>query len=207
MLGKNIEEIIGKLSVVIFHNEENLYSVIKLKVSDDTDNKYITLTGNFPIPNENSEYRFKGEYVKHPRFGNQFVVSDYEELLPNSKDSILKYLSSPLFPKIGIKTATKIYNDLGENCIETIKLNPNVLDNIVNEEQKNTIVNGLGSGTYFDEAVKLFVTQGLSIKMLLKIQSVYKEKMIDVIKENPYKLIEDIFTNNSKSGIIILNKR
>jgi len=187
-----MEEIIGKLSVVIFHNEENLYSVIKLKVSEATDNNYVTLTGNFPIPNENSEYRFKGEYIKHPRFGQQFVVSEYEEVLPNSKDSILKYLSSPLFPKIGVKTATKVYDALGENCIETIKYNPSVLDSVVTQEQKETIVNGLGSGTYFDEAVKLFVTQGLSIKMLLKIQAVYKENMILVIKDNPYKLVEDV---------------
>lgn len=187
-----MEEVTGKLSVVIFHNEENLYSVIKLKVSEATDNNYLTLTGNFPIPNENIEYKFKGEYIKHPRFGQQFVVSEYEEILPNSKDAILKYLSSPLFPKIGVKTATKIYDKLGENCIETIKYNPDILDSIVNQEQKNIITNGLGSGTYFDEAVKLFVTQGLTIKMLLKIQSVYKEKMIEVIKENPYQLIEDI---------------
>lgn len=187
-----MEEIIGKLSVVIFHNEENLYSVIKLKVSEETDNKYVTLTGNFPIPNENSEYRFKGEYVKHPRFGQQFLVNEYEELLPNSEDSIIKYLSSPLFPKVGAKTATKIYNLLGENCIEIIKSNPDALNDIVSKEQKETIVNGLGTDTYFDEAVKLFVTQGLSIKMLLKIQSVYKEKMIEIIKYNPYKLVEDI---------------
>ena len=57
-----MDEIVGKLSVVIFHNEENLYSVIKIKVSEESDNKYMTLTGNFPIPNENNEYRFKGEY-------------------------------------------------------------------------------------------------------------------------------------------------
>ena len=44
-----MEEIVGKLSVVIFHNEENLYSVIKVKVSEETDNKYVTLTGNFPV--------------------------------------------------------------------------------------------------------------------------------------------------------------
>ena len=175
-----MEEVIGKLSVIIFHNEENLYSVIKLKVSEATDNNYLTLTGNFPIPNENIEYKFKGEYKNHPRFGQQFIVSEYEEILPNSKDSILKYLSSPLFPKIGIKTATKIYDKLGENCIETIKYNPDVLSSIVSEEQKNIIINGIGNGTYFDEAVKLFVTQGLSIKMLLKIQSIYKENMIKI---------------------------
>ena len=173
-----MEEVVGKLKVVVFHNEENLYSVIKIKVNEETDNKYLTLTGNFPIPNENNDYKYKGEYINHPRFGSQFLVREYEELLPNSKEAIIKYLSSPLFPKIGIKTASKIYEFLGEETIEKIKNTPDVLDLIVNEEQKKTIVNGLGYNSYFDEAVKAFVTQGLSIKMLLKIQSVYKEKMI-----------------------------
>ena len=187
-----MEEIVGKLKVVVFHNEENLYSVIKIKLNDDSDNKYLTLTGNFPIPSENNDYKYKGEYVNHPKFGSQFVVSEYEEMLPNSKEGIIRYFSSPLFPKIGVKTAAKIYDLLGENCIEIIKNDSCVLDQIVNENQKETIINGLGSNSYFDEAVKSFVTQGLSIKMLLKIQSVYKEKMIEIIKRNPYKLVEDI---------------
>ena len=187
-----MEEVVGKLKVVLFHNEDNLYSVIKIKLNEETDNKYLTLTGNFPIPNETNDYRFKGEYFNHPRFGAQFVVSEYEEILPNSKDAIIKYLSSPLFPKVGVKTAEKIYDLLGEETLEKIKQFPDILDTIVNEEQKQTIIKGLGSDSYFDEAVRTFVTQGLSIKMLLKIQSVYKEKMIKIIKENPYNLVEDI---------------
>lgn len=187
-----MEEVVGKLKVVVFHNEDNLYSVIKIKLNEETDNKYLTLTGNFPIPNDTNDYRFKGEYINHPRFGSQFIVSEYEEILPNSKDAIIKYLSSPLFPKVGVKTAEKIYDALGESTIERIKQFPDVLDTIVNDEQKQTIIKGLGSDSYFDEAVRMFVTQGLSIKMLLKIQGVYKEKMIQVIKDNPYNLVEDI---------------
>lgn len=187
-----MEEVVGKLKVVLFHNEDNLYSVIKIKLNEETDNKYLTLTGNFPIPNETNDYRYKGEYFNHPRFGAQFVVSEYEEILPNSKDAIIKYLSSPLFPKVGVKTAEKIYDLLGEETLEKIKQFPDVLDTIVNEEQKQTIIKGLGSDSYFDEAVRTFVTQGLSIKMLLKIQGVYKEKMIQIIKDNPYNLVEDI---------------
>ncbi len=187
-----MEEVVGKLKVVVFHNEENLYSVIKIKVNEESDRKYLTLTGNFPIPNDKNNYIFRGEYVNHPKFGSQFVVSEYEEMLPTSRDSIIRYLSSPMFPKIGVKTASKIYDLFGENTIDIIKKNPNSLDNIVSVDQKKTIIEGLGNDSYFDEAVKNFVTHGLSIKMLLKIQSVYKEKMIDIIKENPYKLVEDI---------------
>lgn len=187
-----MEEVVGRVKAVIFHNEENLYSVIKIKINEETDNKYLTLTGNFPLPNENIDYIYKGEYIKHPRFGVQFVVSEYSEILPNSRDSIIKYLSGPLFPRVGVKTANKLYDAYGDNVIEMIQSDNSLLDGMVSEEQKSVIIKGLGSNTYFDEAIKLFVTQGLSIKMLLKIQSVYKEKMVEIIKENPYRLIEDI---------------
>lgn len=187
-----MEEVIGKLKVVVFHNEENLYSVIKIRIDNASEDKYLTLTGNFPLPNENNDYKYKGEYINHPRFGVQFAVSEYEELLPSSKEAIIKYLSSPIFPKIGVKTATKIYDLFKEKSLEIIKYNPNMLDGVVSGDQKKTLTDGMNSSNYFDEAVKSFVTQGLSLKMLLKIQSVYKEKMIQIIKDNPYKLIEDI---------------
>ena len=61
-----MDEIIGKLKVVVFHNDENLYSVIKIKVSEASDDKYVTLTGNFPIPNENNNYIIKKAYFKEP---------------------------------------------------------------------------------------------------------------------------------------------
>ncbi len=187
-----MEQIAGKLIVVVFHNEETLYSVIKVKPTDDVNSKQVTLTGNFPIPDENKEYLYKGEYITHPKFGKQFVVSEYEEILPSNKDSIIKYLSSSLFPKIGIKTAEKIYNILGENAIECIKKDGDVLNHIVTIDQKQIIIDGLNKSNYFDEAVKLFVTHGLSLKMLLKIQTIYKDQMINIIKQNPYRLIEDI---------------
>lgn len=187
-----MEEVIGKLKVVVYHNEDNLYSVIKIKIENTSEDKYLTLTGNFPIPNENNDYRYKGEYINHPRYGVQFVVSEYEELLPSSKEAIIKYLSSPIFPKIGVKTASKIYDLFGENSLDVIKNNPDSLDGVVSNDQKKILMEGMHSSNYFDEAVKAFVTQGLSLKMLLKIQSIYKEKMVQIIKDNPYKLIEDI---------------
>ena len=83
-----MEEVIGKLKVVVFHNDENLYSVIKIKPDDYDDKKYLTVVGNFNIPNNTSNYKFYGEYIVHPRFGSQFVATNYEELFPSSKEEI-----------------------------------------------------------------------------------------------------------------------
>ena len=76
-----MDEVIGKLKVVVFHNNENLYSVIKIKPEDGDDKKFLTVVGNFHIPNNTSNYKFFGDYNVHPRFGSQFIATRYEELL------------------------------------------------------------------------------------------------------------------------------
>ena len=187
-----MEEVIGKLKVVVFHNKENLYSVIKVKPDDYEDKKYLTIVGNFNIPNNTSNYKFFGEYIVHPRFGSQFVATNYEELLPTSKEEVLKYLSSPLFKGIGIKTATKVVDFLGDNAIEKIKEDPNILDSLLNQTQKQSILSQIMQEDYFDEAVRMFMVNGLSMKMLLKIRSVYQDKMVDFVKENPYRMVDDV---------------
>ncbi|HHU60265.1 TPA: ATP-dependent RecD-like DNA helicase [bacterium] len=187
-----MDEIIAKVKVVLFHNEDNMYSVIKVKVEDTTDNDYLTITGNFPLLDINSVYKFKGEYVSHPRYGKQFNLSQYEKVLPNSKEGVIRYLSSPLFPGIGNKKASTIVRFIGEDALNKIRENPDILNNLVSEKDKFSIIEGLKEENFFEEAVQMFVTQGLSMKMLLKIRAVYGDKMNEVIKENPYKLVEDI---------------
>ena len=108
-----MDEVVGKLKVVVFHNNENLYSVIKIKIKTEGDDQYLTVVGNFSIPNTTNNYKYYGEYYNHPRFGTQFIAQRHEELLPSSKEETLRYLSSPLFKSIGVKTATKI--------VETVK--------------------------------------------------------------------------------------
>ena len=186
-----MEEVIGKLKVVVFHNKENLYSVIKIKVDED-DKNYLTVVGNFNLPNTTNNYKFMGEYNVHPRFGSQFIATSYEELLPTSKEETIKYLSSPLFKGIGKKTAEKIIEVLGENAIEQIKDDPDILDEIVSLNQKESIVEQLLHEDYFDEAVRTFMVNGLSMKMLLKIRSIYQDDMVKLVKENPYRLVEKI---------------
>lgn len=192
MIANNIEQIIARIKVIVYHNEESMFSVVKVKIQDDNEKNYLTVTGNFPLLEIDEIYKFEGEYKSHPRYGEQLIVSSYEKILPDSKEAIIKYLSSPLFPKIGVKTATIIVEKLGENALNKIKIDNSLLDNLVKEELKQIIIKGLGESTYFDEAVKLFVTQGLSIRILMKIESIYKERMIDIIRENPYQLVEDI---------------
>ena len=100
-----MSEIKGKLSKIIFHNNQNGYTVGLLKVKesdiDDLVNKTVTFTGSLPDLNEIDTYLFYGKLVTHEKYGEQFQVESYERCMPEEKDSIVEFLTSGLFKGIG----------------------------------------------------------------------------------------------------------
>ena len=102
-------------------NSENLTDFV---------NKTITFTGYFHELNEDDLYVFYGEDIFHPRYGLQFQVTEYERLTPKDKDGLIEFLSSDLFKGVGEALATNIVNKLGENAIEKILENEEVLYDI-----------------------------------------------------------------------------
>ena len=123
----------GKHLVTIFHNEQNLYTVLRIRVEETNeryDDKEAVITGYFPRVHEQESYIFFGEVKEHPKFGTQFQATHYRKDLPQSKQGIVSYLSSDLFKGIGKKTAEKIVETLGEKAIARIMENPSLLDQI-----------------------------------------------------------------------------
>ena len=114
-----MDEILGYVQSIVFYNESNSYCIARVKIDQKKDEK-IVITGYFEPPAKEDLCRFFGEYVDHPRFGRQFKIEYYERVLPNSKEAIIRFLSSSLFPKVGAKSAEKIVDALGENCLTLI---------------------------------------------------------------------------------------
>ena len=123
----------GNFKQYIFRSDKGyVVGLFKIKDASDDLKKYlsktITFTGYFNTLNETDLYIFYGKTNIHEKYGEQFMVDTYEITLPNDKDNIVEFLSSKLFPKIGEKTATKIVEVLGENCLDSILNNPDILD-------------------------------------------------------------------------------
>lgn len=118
-LFENEEKFIkGRHLVTIFHNEQNLYSVIRIRVDETNDNsadKEAIITGHFPKMHEQETYIFYGAFQEHPKFGLQFNAKHFKKEIPHTKQGIIGYLSSELFNGIGKKTAERIVDELGEN--------------------------------------------------------------------------------------------
>ncbi|MBR1376713.1 MAG: ATP-dependent RecD-like DNA helicase [Bacilli bacterium] len=193
-------------------NNGYLIGIMKLKetnieVFEDYLNKTITFTGYFDSLNTSDTYIFYGEEVEHPRFGLQFAVSSYEKVKPTDKLGVISFLSSDLFPGIGEAIATSIVDTIGENALDLILENPNILNTVpkLNDKKKNTIITNLEK---YDESHKIIVylsELGFSMKEALSIYNLYKEYTMDKIGEDIYDIIENIDIPFTKVDRIALN--
>lgn len=125
--------IVGRPVVTIFHNAQNLFSIVKLKIQEtntDYKEKEIIVTGYFPKVVEDAIYRYTGQLKQHPKYGLQFQAATFEKEIPATETGVVQYLASDLFPGIGRRTADIIVKKLGANAIKVIIENPDALDEI-----------------------------------------------------------------------------
>ncbi len=185
------EIIEAKLLYEIFYNPKNYYAVLKMKMLDENEDKMI-VTGYFKELDEDYIYRLHGKYIDHPKYGVQFQIDSYETVIERSSKSLIRYLSSPLFAGIGKKCATQLVDALGLDLIEMIKLDDHILDDLdfLNEKKRNTIIQVLNKE---DEDLSMFFSKyGINVRHMEKVDRLYGDRAMEMIKENPYRLMEDI---------------
>jgi len=183
----------GHIERVTFSSEESAFFVCKLKVKGEKD--LVTIVGNMvnPIPGEVVE--LKGQWILHPKFGNQLQVNQYKTLVPATQLGIQKYLGSGLIKGIGPVMAKRIVKRFGIKSLDIIE----------KSIEKLSLVEGIGKKRVemiqqaWEEqkevrSVMLFLqSQGVSTAYAAKIFKTYGQDAIHIVKENPYRLARDIF--------------
>lgn len=189
--------ITGEVLAIFFSNPSNFYKVMLIKIEDtnaDYPDDEITITGNFGRVQEGSSYKFYGSLTSHPKYGIQFKVDRYETSQPSSSESLVQYLSSTQFKGIGQKTAEKIVDELGENCIDSIVADHNVLNRVdgLSKKQKETLVDVLSNEYGMQKMILQLNRFGIDNTLAFRIYGKYEERTSEVIRENPYQLIQEI---------------
>lgn len=187
----------GQHIVTIFHNEQNLYTVLRIRLEETNEDyldKEAVITGYFPKIHEHENYMFFGELKDHPKFGLQFQATHFRKDIPQTKQGVISYLSSELFKGIGKKTAEKIVETLGENAISKILNQPSLLDQVpkLAPDKAKELYDTLMEHQGLEQAMIVLNQYGFGPQLSMKIYQVYKETTIDVIQTNPYKLVEDV---------------
>lgn len=187
--------VIGNYNKCIYSNDNNGYIVGNLRIKEtdiEDSSSTILFVGTFPELKLTANYKMEGEIIKHPKYGKQFSVTNYELLIPTKKDELIEFLSSDLFP-IGEKTAQKIVERFGDNTIDTILDNPNSLELIprlpVNKIDRihDILVNYKASSQIVMDLSGL----GFSTKESLSIYKRYETKSLEKANENIYNFIEE----------------
>lgn len=187
-----MEEIKGYLITTLFHNEKNKYSVIKIRLDQKKDEN-VVIVGYFDIPKKEDLIKYFGNYVDHQKYGKQFLIEQYEKVMPNDNEGVIRYLSSSTFKGIGSATAKVVVDALGKECLELIRNDPSILDQVnIKQKHKETIVEGLQINSHLEEAQRLFIGHGLNMKELIKLDAFYGEDLVNIILSNPYQMVEDI---------------
>src|SRR3954454_11392396 len=187
----------GTPIVTIFHNETNLYTVLRIRVEETNENyqdKEAVITGYFPKVHEHENYIFYGEIKDHPKFGLQFHATHFRKDIPQTKQGVVGYLSSELFKGIGKKTAEKIVDTLGENAISKILNQPSLLDSVpkLPPDKAKDLYDTLMEHQGLEQALIALNQYGFGPQLSMKIYQVYKEMTIDIMQSNPYKLVGDV---------------
>lgn len=154
----------------------------------------ITVSGYFPKLVSHKNYRFNGHLTEHPKYGWQFQASSYDSVTVRGKSSLVHYLSSDIFEGIGQKTAERIVETLGENAIDVILRNRQALDDVPKLSKKladklyATLVDQQGT----EQVLAPLYGYDLSPRLVMKIFKKYQYQALEIIQENPYRLIDDI---------------
>lgn len=193
----------GIIKAIIFHSEENSYTILKAKVTDSTEDldlfkfdeyDYVTVTGYFPMPLRGEEIKFFGEFKEHKKYGMQYIVRTFEKISDTSIPGLIEYLSSDLFVGVGTKTATNIVNVLGKDTIKLVMEDKEILKTVPKLKEKtiDTVYNGLIENKASENILIKLYGYGITPKMSVKIYKFYQNETIAIIENNPYQLINDI---------------
>lgn len=190
-------QVVGTISRMIFESKDNFFKILVVDIKEvnfEWSLPTITVTGSFPEIEAQREYVFYGALVEHGRYGLQLQVQGYEESLPKTKDGLIAYLSSDEFPGIGRKTAQKVVTVLGEQAIQKIRQDYQVLAQVdISPAQAQALTEGLNKlDDSFSEILLYLNGLGVSTRMVEKIYNHYHTESLSVVKDDPYRLVRDI---------------
>ena len=183
----------GQIERITYSNDENGYTIAKVKVQGHRG--LVTVVGNLMAPIPGEIIKMDGEWVNHPRYGEQFKVDRYKSLVPASVYGIQKYLGSGLIKGIGPVMAKRIVERFGKETLDVIEKEIEKLAEVdgIGEKRIGMIQQAWEDQKEIREVMIFLQTHEIGSGYAAKIFKQYGNRSIMVVKENPYRLATDIF--------------
>ncbi len=185
-----METISGYVEHIIFQNQENGYTVMNLVVDEEE----ITCVGMFKGLTQGETINAEGEYIEHPVYGSQFKASSYRTVAPKDSVSMERYLGSGAVKGVGAALAARIVKKFGDDTFRIIEEEPERLSEVkgISDRKAREIAVQMEEKKDLREALVYLQQYGISNTLAVKIYDTYGMNLYGIMKENPYRLAEDI---------------
>ncbi|HBN79818.1 MAG TPA: ATP-dependent RecD-like DNA helicase [Ruminococcaceae bacterium] len=189
MQDRQLLEMSGSVEDIIFHNENNGYTILELNTGEEL----VTVVGTLPWASCGEELHVYGGWINHPSFGQQFKAEAIERFQPTTSSAILKYLSSGVVKGIGPATALKIVNAFGEHALEILENEPERLCSIkgVTKEKAKKMSEEFHR-IYGIREMMLYLNKfGITPEEAVRVWKAYGPNSVEMLRSDPFLLCSD----------------
>lgn len=182
----------GFVENITFRNEENGYTVMTLSVAKGEEE--LTCVGSFPFLSLGDYIEVNGEEITHPLYGEQLKVTSYIHMEPEDTESMERYLGSGAIKGVGKTLASRVIKKFGEKTFEIIGNEPERLAEVkgISMRLAGEIQKQFYEKQEMRQAMMTLQKYGITGSLAAKIYTFYGQRMYRVLRENPYKIAEDI---------------
>ena len=184
------EQLNGKIVSVIFQNEENGYSVIRL---ENEDGEMLTVVGCIPMAAPGETLRMTGRWTRHAKHGEQFECERVRRANPTEAASIYDYLASGILHGVGPATAALLVSNFGDDTLNIIRNHPKKLSAVkgISARKAMEMSRELKKLNGMRDLMEYFSGSELPLIFALRTYRCFGDKSMELVRENPYILCSE----------------
>ncbi|WP_420641195.1 ATP-dependent RecD-like DNA helicase [Candidatus Leptofilum sp.] len=197
-------QIAGSVERITYYNEENGYTVLRLKPDSrgmlpfryaSGREALITVVGNLPEVQPGEWLKLTGKWGNHPKHGRQFLAEFCEQSLPATIEGIKRYLGSGMIRGVGKVMAERIVQHFGEETLDVIEYEPERLQTVLGIGRKRVgqIMKAWEEQRAIKDVMIFLQSHGVSTNLATKIYKKYGDTSLAIVQNTPYKLVQDVY--------------
>lgn len=202
-----METLNGILERIVFENAETGYAIARLS-SREYPGELITVVGHVASINAGESLLLKGWWGNNPKYGRQFQIDSYETVLPATIVGLRKYLGSGLIKGIGPVMAARIVTHFGMDAMDVIEKSPEKLKSVpgIGKKRVDMIARAWDAQREIKNVMLFLQSHNVSTAHAAKIYKTYENEAIPIVRENPYRLADDIYGIGFKTADTVAQK-
>ena len=182
----------GTILQLIFQNEENGYTVLRLVT---TDGEAVTVVGTIPCAAPGENLIVTGRWVSHPVHGDQVQAEQVERHMPSSEEDIRTYLSSGIIKGVGAALADRLVQRFGERTLQIIEEEPELLAKVkgITARRAQEIGESYRYQTGMRRLLEFLSLNDLPLSLALRLYRRFGAGAMDAVRDNPYLLVDELY--------------